>query len=134
MQFPSEASPVKSKYKEIEERLRIMIQLEDPSILRSNNGFKGKNINNPSIEWIRLQFWPTNPASTRTMRYTSQFNIKYQIQARKLRKDHPDAHYDKHKVPIGEDTVFQPSNAIRHAIEFFNAIQTHYISTMPPIL
>ncbi|PKC68805.1 hypothetical protein RhiirA1_506188 [Rhizophagus irregularis] len=28
--------------KEIEERLRIMIQLEDPSILRSNNGFKGK--------------------------------------------------------------------------------------------
>ncbi|PKY13752.1 hypothetical protein RhiirB3_497996 [Rhizophagus irregularis] len=28
--------------KEIEERLRIMMQLEDPSILRSNNGFKGK--------------------------------------------------------------------------------------------
>ncbi|GBC20094.2 hypothetical protein GLOIN_2v1781559 [Rhizophagus irregularis DAOM 181602=DAOM 197198] len=28
--------------KEIEERLHIMIQLEDPSILRSNNGFKGK--------------------------------------------------------------------------------------------
>ncbi|PKK81007.1 hypothetical protein RhiirC2_767428 [Rhizophagus irregularis] len=40
--FIAEASPVKSKYKEIEERLRIMIQLEDPSILRSNNGFKGK--------------------------------------------------------------------------------------------
>jgi hypothetical protein len=34
--------------KEIEERLRIMMQLEDPSIivdLRTNNGFKGKEFN-----------------------------------------------------------------------------------------
>ncbi|EXX64701.1 hypothetical protein RirG_140310 [Rhizophagus irregularis DAOM 197198w] len=147
------------------------------------------NINIPSIEWIRLQFWPTNPTSTRAMHYNGQFNIKYQIQARQL----PD---DMHKVPIREgvatstgvrnkkslvstnttltasdydftklsltpsviffidvpttiedsfyhgnvfvsykDTVFQPSNAIRHATEFFNAInaiQTHYISTIPP--
>ncbi|EXX65811.1 hypothetical protein RirG_129730 [Rhizophagus irregularis DAOM 197198w] len=85
------------------------------------------NINIPSIEWIRFQFWPTNPTSTRAMHYTGQFNIKYQIQARQLRKNHPDAHYcaclfhylrefailyhnyicfiaadDKHKVPIRE--------------------------------
>ena len=85
------------------------------------------NINIPSNEWIRLQFWPTNPISARAMHYTGQFNIKYQIQARQLRKDHPDAHYcaclfhylrefailyheyvcfiaadDKHKIPIGE--------------------------------
>ena len=85
------------------------------------------NINIPSNEWIRLQFWPTNPISARAMHYTGRFNIKYQIQARQLRKDHPDAHYcaclfryprefailyheyvcfiaadDKHKIPIGE--------------------------------
>jgi hypothetical protein len=152
------------------------------------------------------------------MHYTGRFNIKYQVQARQLRKDHPDAHYcaclfrylrefaifyheyvcfiaadDKHKIQIGEgvatstgvrnkkslvgvnstlvasdhdftklsltpsviffinvptsiedsfyhgnvyvsykDTVFQPSNAIRHATEFFNAIQMHYTS-IPPI-
>uniref|UniRef100_U9UFF9 Uncharacterized protein n=2 Tax=Rhizophagus irregularis TaxID=588596 RepID=U9UFF9_RHIID len=53
------------------------------------------NINIPSIEWIRLQFWPTNPTSTRAMHYNGQFNIKYQIQARQL----PD---DMHKVPIRE--------------------------------
>ncbi|EXX65881.1 hypothetical protein RirG_129110 [Rhizophagus irregularis DAOM 197198w] len=62
-------------------------------------------INISSIEWIRLQFWPTNPTSTRAMHYNGQFNIKYQIQARQLRKAHycaclfPD---DKHKVLIGE--------------------------------
>uniref|UniRef100_U9SXS9 Uncharacterized protein n=1 Tax=Rhizophagus irregularis (strain DAOM 181602 / DAOM 197198 / MUCL 43194) TaxID=747089 RepID=U9SXS9_RHIID len=113
-------------------------------------------INISSIEWIRLQFWPTNPTSTRAMHYNGQFNIKYQIQARQL----PD---DKHKVLIGEgaatstavidvptiiedsfyygnvfvsykDTVFQPSNANRRATAFFNAIQTHYISHIPPIL
>ena len=85
------------------------------------------NINIPCEEWIRLQFWPTNPTSAAAMHYTDRFNIKYQVQARQLRKDHPDAHYcaclfqylrefailyrnyicfisadDKHKVPIGE--------------------------------
>ncbi|PKC10940.1 hypothetical protein RhiirA5_413709 [Rhizophagus irregularis] len=39
------------------------------------------NINIPSIEWICLQFWPTNPTSTRAMHYTAD---------------------DKHKVPIRE--------------------------------
>jgi hypothetical protein len=85
------------------------------------------NVNIPSNEWIRLQFWPTNPTSIRAMHYTGRFNIKYQIQARQLRKNHPDAHYcaclfhylrefaivyrdyvcfiaadDKHKIQIGE--------------------------------
>ncbi|PKC55717.1 hypothetical protein RhiirA1_475124, partial [Rhizophagus irregularis] len=143
--MPSTTNNVISK--KIEECLRIMMQLENPSIivdLRANNGFKGKkfdifwdkmeayfnevdilikmqiaisirnlrkiiihrleakydlplpcNINIPSIEWIRLQFWPTNPTSTRAIHYNGQFNIKYQIQARQL----PD---DMHKVPIRE--------------------------------
>jgi hypothetical protein len=85
------------------------------------------NIALPCEEWIRFQFWPTNPTTAVAIHYTGQFNIKYQVQARQLRKDHPDAHYcaclfrylrefailyrshvcfiaadDKHKIPIGE--------------------------------
>jgi hypothetical protein len=178
------------------------------------------NIGLPCEEWIRLQFWLTNHTAAAAMHYTGRFNIKYQVQARQLCKDHPDAHYcaclfrylrefailyrnhvcfiaadDKHKVPIGEgittstgvcnkknivstdtilaasnhdftklsltssvtffinisksiehsfyngkvfvsykDTLFQPSNAIRHATEFYNAIQSHYAPNIPPIL
>ncbi|PKY33751.1 hypothetical protein RhiirB3_395051, partial [Rhizophagus irregularis] len=76
---------------------------------------------------IRLQFWPTNLTAIRAMHYTGRFNIKYQIQARQLRKNYPNAHYcaclfrylrefsilyrdyvcfiaadDKHKIQIGE--------------------------------
>ncbi|CAB4374149.1 unnamed protein product [Rhizophagus irregularis] len=81
-------------------------------------------INISSIEWIRLQFWPTNPTSTRAMHYTD----------------------DKHKVLIGEGAATSTAgvppvyiirkvcNAIRRATAFFNAIQTHYISHIPPIL
>ena len=178
------------------------------------------NIKLPCEEWIHLQFWPTNLTVLVTMHYTGQFNIKFQVQARLLCKDHPDTHYcaclfrylrefailyhnhvcfiaadDKHKVPIGEgvatstgvrnkknivstnatlvasdydftklsltssviffinipesiehsfyngkvfvsykDTLFQPSNAIRHVTEFYNAIQSHYNLNIPPIL
>ena len=85
------------------------------------------NIELSCKEWVYLQFWLTNPTAAAIMYYTGQFNIKYQIQAWQLRKDHPDAHYcaclfrylcefailyhnyvcfiaadDKHKVPIGE--------------------------------
>ena len=41
--------------KEIEERLRIMLMVEDPSIivdLRTNNGFKGKEFN---IFWDEME-------------------------------------------------------------------------------
>lgn len=178
------------------------------------------NIALPCEEWIRLQFWPTNPTTAAAIHYTGRFNIKYQVQARQLRKDHPDAHYcaclfrylrefailyrshvcfiaadDKHKIPIGEgvptstgvrnkknivstntvlvasdhdftklsltpsvtffidipesiehsfyngkvfvsykDTLFQPSTAIRHSTEFYNAIQSYYGPNIPPIL
>uniref|UniRef100_U9T4T2 Uncharacterized protein n=1 Tax=Rhizophagus irregularis (strain DAOM 181602 / DAOM 197198 / MUCL 43194) TaxID=747089 RepID=U9T4T2_RHIID len=171
--------------KELEERLRLMLELEDPSIicdLRQNNGFKGtkfdtfwnemnayfnenlpavndrrhgnvlymplaisiRDLRNifiqrldekfvpgtiliPSEEWIHLQFQPTNPIAKSAKQYTGRFNIKFMVQARQLRKDHPDTHYcatlfrylrefailyrqyvsficadDKHKVPIGE--------------------------------
>ena len=47
----------------------------------------------PSIEWIRLQFWPSNPYSSAALRYTGQFKVKHGVQVRLLRKDHPDARY-----------------------------------------
>ena len=84
----------------------------------------------PSDEWIRLQFCPTNATTTRSMHHTGQFNVKFKIQGRLLRKSSDDAHYcaalfrylrefcihynqwtciisadDKHKVPIGEDVA-----------------------------
>ena len=80
----------------------------------------------PSTEWVRLQFWPKTP-SLKSLQYTGRYKIKFMIQQRQWRKEHPDAHYaaccyrylreyailvrefcsfvsidDKHKIPIGE--------------------------------
>ena len=46
-----------------------------------------------SEEWIRLQFCPSNPFANSALRHTGRMNIKYAVQARQLRKDHPDSHY-----------------------------------------
>ena len=47
----------------------------------------------PSEEWIRLRFWPHNPFSTSSLRHTGRFSVKYCVQARQLRKHHPDSWY-----------------------------------------
>lgn len=47
----------------------------------------------PSDEWIRLQFWPKNPYSSGALRYTGRFQVKYAVQARQMRKSHPDSKY-----------------------------------------
>ena len=47
----------------------------------------------PSVEWIRLQFWPANSYTNTALRYTGRFNVKFGIQIRQLRKEHPDSHY-----------------------------------------
>lgn len=45
----------------------------------------------PSLEWIRLQFWPSNSYYTNTaLRYTRRFNVKFSVQ---VRQEHPDSHY-----------------------------------------
>ena len=81
----------------------------------------------PSVEWLRLQFWPKTPAASQRMRYTGKFKVKYMIQQRQWRYNHPDSHYaaacyrymreyaimlrdmcafisldDKHKIKVGE--------------------------------
>ena len=34
----------------------------------------------PSVEWLRLQFWPNNPYYTAALRHTGQINLKFGIQ------------------------------------------------------
>lgn len=89
----------------------------------------------PSIEWLRLQFWPKTAATKKHLHYTGKFNIKFMVQQRQWRYDHPDAHYaaaryrymreyalilrevcsfvsldDKHKIKVGE-----PNNPVAAA-------------------
>ncbi len=81
----------------------------------------------PSVEWVRLQFWPKTPHSKRAVHHTGRFKVRFRVQQRQFRKDHPDAHYaagvfryqreyavsvkehsmfvcldDKHRIKVGE--------------------------------
>ena len=47
----------------------------------------------PSAEWVRLQFWPSNPYATIAVRHTGRFNLKFKVQSRLLRAAHEDSHY-----------------------------------------
>lgn len=47
----------------------------------------------PSLEWIRLQFWPPDPYATSALRHTAQLNLKFGVQVRQLRHTHPDSRY-----------------------------------------
>jgi len=47
----------------------------------------------PSQEWLRLQFWPSNQFTNRAVRHTGRFKVKFGVQVRQLRKEHPDQHY-----------------------------------------
>ncbi|PKY22926.1 hypothetical protein RhiirB3_504468, partial [Rhizophagus irregularis] len=96
--------------------------------LENKYGTIPNDIEIPSTEWVRLQFWPKTEFSEN--QYTGRFQIRYMIQARQIRKSHIDSHYcsalwrylrefaikfkeyttlicadDKHKVPIGESVA-----------------------------
>ena len=83
----------------------------------------------PSLEWIRLQFWPKSK-SLRSLQNTGRFQVKYMVQQRQLRHSHVDSHYaacifryireyaiichefcnficldDKHRIKVGEPGV-----------------------------
>ena len=47
----------------------------------------------PSAQWLRLQFWPKNPARLSSLQFTGHLPLKFMIQTRQLRANHPDAHY-----------------------------------------
>ena len=47
----------------------------------------------PSIEWIRLQFWPPSPQAKQACHYTGRLDVKFAVQRRQWRQEHVDAHY-----------------------------------------
>ena len=47
----------------------------------------------PSLDLVRLQFCPKNPAVHATLNFTGRFQVRYKIQLRQLRSSHPDDHY-----------------------------------------
>ena len=51
------------------------------------------NIPIPSIQWIRLQFWPKNPTYRSSLQFTGKLPIKFMVQSRQLRCNHEDLHY-----------------------------------------
>ena len=46
-----------------------------------------------SEEWVWLKLMPQNPYMTKALRYTQQFPIKYMVQRRQMRSDHPHSKY-----------------------------------------
>ena len=53
----------------------------------------GAEVHVPSVEWLRLQFWPQNPYSTSALRHTGRLNLKFGVQVRQLRHAHVDSKY-----------------------------------------
>ena len=47
----------------------------------------------PSLEWLRLQFWPPNPYSSSALRYTGKLKLKFGVQVQQLRHTHVDSRY-----------------------------------------
>jgi len=47
----------------------------------------------PSVQWLRLQFWPKNPWNLSSLQYTGNLPLKFMIQIRQLHLHHIDSHY-----------------------------------------
>ncbi|CAG8730868.1 31219_t:CDS:2 [Gigaspora margarita] len=150
--------------KDMQECLKLMLELEDPNIivdLRTNNRFKGSKFdifwselqayfnefifvcdiqetiifrlklqyNNPlpeticipSIEWIQLQFWPKTPQQIMQCNIQVPDNIS-------------DSFYSSDVYVGYKNTIFESSNAIQHATEFFQTISLKFSNKIPPIL
>ncbi|RIA78868.1 hypothetical protein C1645_882972, partial [Glomus cerebriforme] len=83
----------------IDDRVEMMFELGDPDLITDfreiNEVLKicPPNIPIPSIQWIRLQFWPKNPTHKNSLQFTGKLPVKFMVQARQLRCDHEDLHY-----------------------------------------
>ena len=47
----------------------------------------------PSVQWLRLQFWPRRPSAATSHRFTGRLKIKHMVQSRQFRHTHIDCHY-----------------------------------------
>lgn len=46
----------------------------------------------PSIQWLRLQFWPRNGHVQAASAYTGKLKVRFMVQARQYRLSHVDMH------------------------------------------
>ena len=58
-----------------------------------NQELEGTDVKIPSLQWLRLQFWPSRKNSANAKHMTCKINIKYMVQSRLLRKIHIDCYY-----------------------------------------
>jgi len=42
---------------------------------------------------VTATVWPSNQFTNRAVRHTGRFKVKFGVQVRQLRKEHPDQHY-----------------------------------------
>lgn len=121
--------------------LPVAMSIEDLKSMVTDRLPEGTPI--PSSEWIRLQFWPSNPYANVAVRHTGRFNLKFKVQSRLLRASHEDCHYvaalykyqksmavmlrehslfvyvdDKANVPIGKYTQLCCNSALLFAPEY----------------
>ena len=47
----------------------------------------------PSVSWICLQFYPSNPYTRSALNYSGRFKVRYKVQQRLLRAQHTDSGY-----------------------------------------
>ncbi len=47
----------------------------------------------PTIQWVRLQFWPKIPSAKTALQYTGRLEVRSMVLARQFRLGHVDAHY-----------------------------------------
>ena len=72
--------------------LRHLLDIVRSRIEQKHPGDESK-LQVPSLEWLRLQFWPRNPYSSSSLRHTGQLDLKFGVQVQQLRHDHVDSHY-----------------------------------------
>lgn len=54
----------------------------------------------PSVSWLKLNFYPGNPATESATNYTGQFQVKHAVQQRLLRAQHVDSEYGFHQYTL----------------------------------
>ena len=61
----------------------------------------------PSVSWVHLNFWPTNPYNKAAAYYTGRLNVRYAVQQRLLRSTHPDSKYAAHQFHMMKELAVQ---------------------------
>lgn len=87
----------------------------------------------PSLEWLRLQFFPRNSFAKSSAKYRERFNMKLRLQKRILRKKHVDHHfgsklfqYFKKKVYIHISSRFEFTKIVLGFNNVFSCVVSYF--------